>query len=138
MKHVMLWAIVGLVLTAWSCNPTENVDPASMQGQFAGTFERTVNGQSEGVANVGLILEGNSFSGSGGPNRYPVICNGTFTVSGGNITFENACFFTADFDWSLILSGSFRLSRVGGEYILQRSNDNLVDTYRLRRVEANN
>lgn len=138
MKHVMLWAMVGLVLTAWSCNPTENVDPTSMQGQFAGTFERTVNGQSEGVANVGLILEGNSFSGSGGPNRYPVICNGTFTVSGGNITFENACFFTADFDWSLILSGSFRLSRVGGEYILQRSNDNLVDTYRLRRVEANN
>lgn len=138
MKHVMLWAMVGLVLTAWSCNPTENVDPTSMQGQFAGTFERTVNGQSEGVANVGLILEGNSFSGSGGPNRYPVICNGTFTVSGGSITFENACFFTADFDWSLILSGSFRLSRVGGEYILQRSNDNLVDTYRLRRVEANN
>ncbi|GHB51053.1 hypothetical protein [Mongoliitalea lutea] len=138
MKHLMLWAIVGLVMTAWSCNPTENVDPTSMQGQFAGTFERTVNGQSEGVANVGLILEGNSFSGSGGPNRYPVICNGTFTVSGGNITFENACFFTADFDWSLILSGSFRLSRVGGEYILQRSNDNLVDTYRLRRVEANN
>jgi hypothetical protein len=134
MKQVMLWAIVGLVLTAWSCNPTENVDPTSMQGQFTGTFERMVDGQSLGVASIGLLLEGNSFSGSGGPNRYPVICNGTFTVSENRIIFENACFFTADFDWSLILNGSWQVNQQGGELILRRSADTLVDVYRLQRI----
>ncbi|MGY6521462.1 MAG: hypothetical protein ACXIUD_07030 [Mongoliitalea sp.] len=136
MNRLFTWLMLGLLMGLAACNEKQDVDPALLQGQFTGTFERIVDGQSLGVASIGLLLEGNSFSGSGGPNRYPVICNGTFSVSENRITFENACFFTADFDWSLILSGTFRLSRVGGEYILQRSNDNLVDTYRLRRVET--
>lgn len=134
MKYLIIGAMLALAMTFWGCKDTEDVDPSFLQGQFTGTFERTVAGSSQGAATVSLLLEGNSFSGGGGPNRYPVICNGTFTISGSSISFENACFFTADFDWSLILGGTWQASQQGGELILRRSSDTIVDTYRLRRV----
>ncbi|UJP66706.1 hypothetical protein [Mongoliitalea daihaiensis] len=134
MKRLFTWLTLGLLMSLAACNDVEDVDPALLQGQFTGTFERMVDGQSLGVASIGLLLEGNSFSGTGGPNRYPAICNGTFTVSENRIIFENACFFTADFDWSLFLNGSWQVNQQGGELILRRSADTLVDVYRLQRI----
>lgn len=134
MNRLFTWLMLGLLMSLAACNDIEDVDPALLQGQFTGTFERIVDGQSLGVASISLLLEGNSFSGSGGPNRYPVICNGIFTVSGNRVSFANACFFTADFDWSLILNGTWQINQQGGELILRRSADSLVEVYRLQRI----
>ncbi|AFL83526.1 hypothetical protein Belba_0879 [Belliella baltica DSM 15883] len=129
MKRSITWLLLLWGTTA--CNSTDDMDPTLLQGQFTGTFERTVDGSSEGVESISLLLEGNSFSGEGGANRYPTICRGTFAVEGNKVNFSNSCFFTADFDWTLILSGDFRVERDEDELILSKNEGLIVDMYRL-------
>lgn len=136
MNKIIIGLIFGLFGTLSACNSVENEFPSLLEGLFSGTFERTDKGTSLGVAEVTLAFEGDRFGGSGGPNRYPTICQGTFTLSRNSITFNNTCFFTADFDWSLILSGTYQISQEGEELVFRRSMGDLIDTYRLRRVEV--
>ncbi|HMQ00055.1 MAG TPA: hypothetical protein PKC24_09755, partial [Cyclobacteriaceae bacterium] len=49
---------------------------------------------------------------------------------GHSIEFNNTCFWTADFDWSYILSGTFNISIKGDEILLKRYySDNVFDAY---------
>ncbi|PSK99277.1 hypothetical protein CLV48_11763 [Cecembia rubra] len=136
LKKIIIGLIFGLLGALSACNSVENEFRSSLEGQFAGTFERTDKGISLGVAEVTLAFEGDRFGGSGGANRYPSICQGTFALSRNTITFNNTCFFTAEFDWSLILSGTYQIRREGEEIVFRRSMGDLIDTYRLRRVEV--
>ena len=80
-----------------------------LNGRYMGTFYRT----GSDTVNVSLLFTENNFSGTSDRPKYPAICNGTFsTIKNGNdhiINFENACSWTADFDWSLILDGEYDL-----------------------------
>lgn len=136
LKKIIIGLIFGLLGALSACNSVDNEFPNLLEGRFIGTFERTDKGISQGIAEVSLILEDNRFGGSGGPNRYPTICQGTFALSRNTITFTNTCFFTADFDWSLILGGTYQISQEGEELVFRRSMGDLIDTYRLRRVEV--
>jgi len=132
MKMRKIWVLLLPVLCFLGC-AEEGMDAPNLQGSFTGTFERVVDGTSLGQAGVSLVLDGDTFSGSGGPNRYPVICRGNFTLEGNTINFINNCFFTADFDWTLILSGSFEVRQTGNELVLVKRRGSIVDTYRLRK-----
>ncbi|MCH7401571.1 hypothetical protein ACFOUP_14075 [Belliella kenyensis] len=118
-----------------SCNQLDNLVVENLNGKFEGTFERVESGTSLGLSEVSLEFEGNTYSGSHKEPRYPVICNGSYNIENSKITFSNNCFFTADFDWSLILNGEFDAVLSGQKLILTRSSGNFVDTYKLIRVE---
>jgi hypothetical protein len=81
-----------------------------LSGRYMGTFYRTGGD----TVNVSLLFTENNFSGSSDRLKYPAICNGTFSVNknGGTntIQFDDACMWTADFDWSLILDGDYELN----------------------------
>lgn len=57
------------------------------------------------------------------PGYAPRICKGQFNVSPGAIYFENECFFTAEFDWSLILSQQWKAELTDNRLILSRNDD---------------
>jgi len=85
---------------------------------------------------VNLALTGNEFSGTGGPGYYPTICNGTFSTHGTEIDFKNACYFTANFDWSLILSGKYNYTAINDSLVITRNYNGIFhDEYRLARVQ---
>ena len=109
MKTVIaLLIVLPLIL---SCKKSNEFTPGeeTLSGRFMGTFYRTNND----TVNVTLTLTGNNFEGISDRVKYPAICNGTFsTTKNGNdhkISFDNACAWTADFDWSLILDGEYDL-----------------------------
>jgi hypothetical protein len=126
-------SIILITIITLSCSKTQEQNEAP-QGVYVGTFQRITGGMGDTV-HVSLSLVGNVFSGNGGREYYPSICNGTFSLQGEQADFKNACYFTANFDWSLIL---------GGQYTMQAKNDSLIitrdyngifrDEYRLARV----
>lgn len=129
MKLILITAGVFLL----ACQPDEAVNLAKLEGTFTGMFSRSGPLVRYQPADVVLTFEGNRFRGSSSISRYPAICEGTFEVDNGKIRFADACFWTADFDWTYILKGEFDLSITRDELTMNRSYDGSVyDRYSLR------
>lgn len=121
-----------LVLFMVSCkkdHPYRNI-PA---GTYKGTFQRSLINQ---VSNVTLEFSSDGFEGQSQYLHYPDICHGKFSTSQDTVLFENACVYTADFDWSYILSGKFKISLVGDSLIMKKEYNGVVyyyDIYKLKK-----
>jgi hypothetical protein len=77
------------------------------EGNYSGYFTRSTVEEDGVPSRVTLTFAGNTFTGSSEVPKYPAICHGTYTIEGDKITFINSCPWTADFDWTLVLSGEY-------------------------------
>jgi hypothetical protein len=126
--------IILIALLLFACQYNDLSNPPLKPGTYKGTFFRTYKNTDEPnyeVANVILTFTANQFSGVSDKVHYPAVCNGTYKISGYEINFTNACFFTADFDWSFILSGSYQIQSTGTLLTLQRTSGSTIDQYYL-------
>lgn len=120
-KHLLFLVLLVVMI---GCNQDdENLQ--ALNGAYIGIFERD-----HVVADVELTLDNGTYQGQGERPKFPAICRGTYTVSGRKITFANDCFWTAEFDWTLILSGDWNFNLIGSTLILTHSNG---DKYTLTR-----
>ena len=87
-----------------------------IEGEYTGTFLR--NGNS---SNVELTLKDQEFSGVSETVKFPAICKGEYRISGNTITFVNECPWTAEFDWTLILSDTWNYNFVNNTLTLQNA-----------------
>ncbi|MDN4166068.1 hypothetical protein QWY31_11180 [Cytophagales bacterium LB-30] len=81
------------------------------EGTYSGKFYQTYPGQSTlEFAEVSLGFFNGHFSGTSDIALYPALCEGTYSRPHEYlIEFQNACFFTANFDWSLIIDGRYQV-----------------------------
>ncbi len=131
-KFIAIIAI--LSITFCSCTK-ENL--CIEQGQFKGTFRRVdLSNTDFGVSQVTLNLNDGKFSGTSSQQNYPAIGAGNYSTNNDLIIFDNTSFFTADFDWSYILDGTFEMRNFGDSLILIKENNGPVfykDEYRLKK-----
>lgn len=106
-----------MLIVAISCKKEETQIQTNLNGTYIGIFER--KGES---ANVELTFKDGSFNGKSEKANFPAICNGTYTISGNNITFTDSCFWTANFDWTLILKDHWEFNLNNKALILTKSN----------------
>lgn len=109
----------------FSCEADENVSQPTLEGTYIGIFERN-----EVTSNVAINLDNGIFSGTSEMEKFPALCNGNYSISGDLIQFGNNCVWTADFDWSLILTDSWNYTfenstltltnGIGDKYILTK------------------
>ena len=90
------------------------------EGSYVGTFKRELSWTDSYTANVTMTFLSNAWTGTSDITKYPALCNGTYSLKGDTIIFENNCAWTTEFDWSLILSG---------KYVLEINEDS-VEIYR--------
>lgn len=135
MKAIKIFSIVGIIWGLTACGIMGGFNEEGLKGRYEGTFQRTIDGNSEGEAEVWIVFEGGNFNGSSEHRNFPAICAGSYSISRSTIKFSNTCFFTADFDWTLILAGDFRVERSGEALILSKSDGVTVDRYRLVRKD---
>lgn len=114
-KTFMLIMLVLAIIT--SCHKDDSNFETNINGNYIGTFERGGN-----IANVEISFNNGTFNGQGDIEKFPALCNGNYSISGSIITFENACPWTAEFDWSLILSGNWTYSINNNELLLIKEN----------------
>lgn len=96
---------IGIIMSVLACSDDNNPTPTSIEGQYIGVFER--NGT---LVNVELNFENGTYNGNSEINRFPAICSGSYEVYENNISFQNECIWTADFDWTLILGEEWSYS----------------------------
>lgn len=130
--NLMRWLVLGLLLM--SCDTGMYGDGVLTEGTYVGVFTRMDPVAKYQPANVTITITGDRFEGSSSIRNYPAICEGTFATDGRSVDFENECFFTADFDWTFILSGTFRVSQERNTITLVKSyGGGRYDTYTLTR-----
>jgi len=123
-----------LLITLITVSCTKSQEDQSPQGTYTGTFQRITGGMGDTV-HVSVSLVGNVFSGIGGRDYYPSICSGTFSLNGEQADFKNSCFFTANFDWSLILNGKYTFNSKDDSLVITRDYNGIFrDEYRLAKV----
>lgn len=110
----------------------QNSDNVPTDGKFKGTF--TVNYQNARKSGeTTLVLDNGRYSCSGNPDRIPAGGSGTYSIDNGKITFVEENFWTADFDWNLILEGLYDYQFDGRNLIIYAEND--VGHYEYRLVK---
>ena len=121
------------IISVWvllSCNA--NTDPMpTLQGTYVGNFQRDNNRTHQ----VELTFTGNRYSGKVAPSERvnydataPVICRGSFVIDQQTIDFQDECVYTANFDWTLILSQRWTFSINNNLLFLSRDKDRYVLT----------
>jgi major membrane immunogen (membrane-anchored lipoprotein) len=133
MKPLIMLAPIMLLLFA-TCSKNIASTNAFTDGTYAGTFTRTSPNARYASAKVSITLKNGSFTGTSDIVNYPAICSGTFKMTGKNITVENECMFSANFDWSLIFKGTYQYELENGELKIYRRNSNdIIDQYNLKK-----
>jgi len=130
MRH-LFFVLTALTFLSISCKKD---DPTTIvSGTYKGTFKRSFINN---ISNVTIKFSSGKFEGESQYTHYPDICNGNFSVSADTISFQNACVYTADFDWSYILSGKFVISVFGDSLIIKRGYNGVFyyyDSYKLKK-----
>ena len=99
---------------------------------FEGVFFRSSPTAKYMTSDVSISFKQNTFIGTSSEDKYPAICEGTFTINNGIIDFENSCVWTADFDWTLILSGKWFIDGDQEGLTLVKRQGDITDTYILK------
>jgi hypothetical protein len=129
-RLVRFVAIMAAVATLTACDKSD--DPSlNLNGRYMGTFSRT----GMDTASVSILFTDNTiFSGQSDRINYPAICHGSFDLNDNLIRFNDSCAWTANFDWSLILSGQYNISNNNGTMRIWKTNGTVTDEYLLRQV----
>tara|TARA_R110002051_G_scaffold71624_5_gene129412 strand:+ start:51621 stop:51989 length:369 start_codon:yes stop_codon:yes gene_type:complete len=115
--------LVIVLIALYGCN-TSNSDQ-DIEGFYTGTFQR-----GDIISNVTLNLSEMNFSGESDTVKFPAICNGNFSISKDIVKFENLCPWTAEFDWTLILTNEWYFSTDDNNLTLTNS---IGDIYILKK-----
>lgn len=130
MKWMVLLALVSFGFS--SCEK-ECGNDKSLNGLYKGTFKR-YNVHNAPEAEIQLSLKYPDWSGSSNINKYPALGNGSFSTGDGTLKFRNRTVWTADFDWTFILDGTYLDQSHGDSLIFTRSYPGGgVDVYRLKK-----
>jgi hypothetical protein len=118
------------LLTACNKNQDDLSDPISAQNEISGTYSGTFQRTGMGSSGVVLMMGGGRYEGTSTISKYPAICHGSYTAAASSITFKDSCNWTADFDWTLILDGTYNLERFpDGGLRIWRTTGSVTDEY---------
>jgi hypothetical protein len=122
-----LFILLGLII---SCDKEDQVITLTDE-TFTGTFQRDPVWSDGPISNVSISFTSDKWTGQSDSEKYPALCHGSYVIDGSKITFVNDCVWTAEFDWSLILSGEYSISFENGTLEISRDYSNATtDAYK--------
>jgi len=138
MKKYLL--LIFCLISFLGCKKDEKRFTQFSDGVYEGTFQRELVWSNSDTAKITITFSSGTWSGVSNKSKYPALCNGTYSITGDTILFENECAWTAEFDWSLILSGKYALTTDGNTIQFSRdyrsaTSDMYVDMYNMKRKE---
>ena len=109
-----------------------------MEGKYSGTFTvkyfvEMPSTWGTGSGKTTIELKNGKFTCTGNPNRVPAGGSGSYSISDGKIKFEDENFWSADFDWGLILSGKYDYTFDGKKLKISAKYENAHYEYDLER-----
>ncbi|MCO4292297.1 hypothetical protein NF867_05410 [Solitalea sp. MAHUQ-68] len=121
-------------ITFMGCCTSDKVEPLKA-GTYSGVFNVKYGSESYS-GKTSLTFENARFSSTSGQNRFPAGGSGVYTISNDKIVFTDQNFWTADFDWGLILSGTYTYSFDGKRLTLKKQGESSSYEYVLEKVSG--
>lgn len=108
---LLLSTLIGCFLLT-GCSENDAVpEIIDLNGTYEGTFTvEYLNGGQIRSNPVTVTFSDSTFTSTSGENRVPAGGSGKYEVGINSIIFTDENFWTADFDWNLILSGEYALN----------------------------
>lgn len=131
--HIVLIVIV-LVTNSCTSNDDEPSTP-NLTGTYSGTFRvEYQNGETfSNPVEVSFMSE-NKYNSSGNDKYIPAGGSGTYEVNESIIDFKDINYWTANFDWNLILNGEYEYSLTSDQLTLSaHKNEMGLYTYKLNK-----
>ncbi|WP_373059806.1 hypothetical protein [Zunongwangia sp. H14] len=109
------FAICFITACLLSCDPGryDESNNSILSGKYSGIFKR-----GEETGNVELDFYNHKFKGQSEKIKFPALCEGAYVIEKDSVYFENSCFWTAEFDWTLILNGAWKYETTEEELVL--------------------
>lgn len=133
MIRLIILLIAMLIL---SCEKENSERVEFKEVSYSGEFWRECENCSEEIAEITLVFSEGNYSGSSNKMYYPAIGHGNYEIKGNTILFNENSFWSANFDWSFILGGSFHIEETAEYYYLsQKLNSDATNYYKLKKNE---
>lgn len=119
--------VISLLWILTSCQKSENVT-SQPNGKYSGVFTVTYpNGATHSNSvTVNFSSSDKSFNCSGNRNDYyPAGGSGSYKIENSKIVFSDTNIWTANFDWNLILNGSYNYTMNGTQLIISAGKNNV-------------
>lgn len=101
-----------------------------LDGNYAGSYTR-----GDSITAITLSIDNYRFEGDSEINRFPAICAGTVGWDEYTIEFDDECTWTADFDWTLILSGSYTYAYSKDKLTFYRGTGDYYERYTIEKLK---
>jgi major membrane immunogen (membrane-anchored lipoprotein) len=122
---MMLFAVVALA----ACNK-DNATPVKLEGTYAGTFTSSSVNAANGTVKV--VISGKTYQAT--LNTFMTIgSRGSYTVNNNQLTFQDSLVHTANFDWGLLLNGTYIQTTKDDSLILEKRGNGYSYVYRLKK-----
>lgn len=127
MKSTLLF-LVTLAFILFSCDPKD--DLPDLDGTYAGSYTR-----GDSTTAITLIINDYTFEGSSEVSHFPAICHGTVGWDEYTIQFTDECDWTADFDSTPILSGSYTYAYSKSKLTFSRGTEDDYERYTIEKLK---
>jgi hypothetical protein len=128
----LLFLFIALVV-AGGCKK-DNVSSQKLQGNYTGRLVTQGVQSTPGVIDFKVEITGNNYHAFPTTGLLPLSSKGTFALNNNDqIAFTDSLVHTANFNWSLLLSGTYSAEYKGDSLILVKGGDNYSYTYRLKK-----
>lgn len=123
--------VFALVFAISSCQKTHvELTPGTYSGTFTVTYS---TGNQSAPVSLTLNTDG-SYLCTSSANHIPSGGFGQYSINQGNLVFVDEGVYTADFDWNLILNGSYSYTFDGSNLVFS-ANKNEVGNYAYKLVK---
>jgi hypothetical protein len=138
-----IFLLFAVIVLSCSCSKEKQIDepwvcilPMSDTIVYEGKFERITIAGSQ-TSDVNLKFRNGVFTGASSVNNFPAIGQGTIeSYSTNKVVFKNTSYWTANFDWTLILNGEYEIRTTNDSLLLQRVRGiDEMQFYRLKRIK---
>lgn len=119
-KVKLLFVIIFSIVTLLLACEEEKLNLAD--GTYKGTFTVTYSSGTQ-TGQTTLEIKNGVFTCTGNSSRIPAGGSGAFSVNKRTIAFSDKNFWTADFDWNLILNGDYNYTFNGSKLKLTKSSN---------------
>lgn len=127
--------LIATVVLMGSCSKTL-LQPQNVEGTYKGQFEVKSTDASQSTPGSGAVtvtFTHSDYKSSANSNYIPAGGAGTYSISEDSIDFKDDTMHTANFDWNLLLNGSYKYMVKGDSILLSKKLGTQIYLYRLRK-----
>lgn len=132
MKTPIFFLLLSATLSFTACTKDKaSAPPKKLDGTYTGAFTSSGPDAIKTTANV--VISGKTYQGSLN-TTFGVLSKGSYVVNNDNqVTFTDSTIHTANFNWGLLLNGSYTSTIKGDSLILVKKGAGFSYTYRLKK-----